>query len=542
METDSGRQIARVGLILTIAILASRLWFIFFRNLDIDEFEHAHATWCVSRGLVPYVDFFEHHTPWLYLLFAPLFRLFNTDADPRAAIALFFVLRLIMWAMTIGCVVCTYVLGRAWRDRFTGILAAFFLTSASQFQDSMLEYRPDVPALLCLLVALIAIVKAWRSERGGTAATLFSLGGFAFGASVLFTQKTLFAAPGLAAALLAYVVDDRPCAMGRWPGRAALVALFALAAAVPAAWTSYWFSTRGALDAFIHYTVTFNVEQNAERFSPFPRLLSHAIHSPLLMALGVGGFAVVVLKRRSEDAGVRLVLPLTAASLFLGVFVFGRVYDQYLVNYFPHLAVFAAAWAPELVSRAGPRIHVGAWLGPAFVVAPVASLAALYLGIDHPGSGIGLAMICAFTLASGLAAAALDAWRRARGSSAASLALLALVAMHYGNLARVHKPIGAQLDELAYVTEHTRPTDAVLSVTSGPGVFRPHAWYYFFLSGPFVTDRDFAELTRAIESGRIRPRIVVLSMYERKLPPAIWSYVRQHYRPVREDLYERPLD
>ncbi|HWQ27408.1 MAG TPA: hypothetical protein VNN12_00100, partial [Dehalococcoidia bacterium] len=37
-----------------------------------DELEHVHASWCIAKGMVPYRDFFEHHTPWLWYLLAPL--------------------------------------------------------------------------------------------------------------------------------------------------------------------------------------------------------------------------------------------------------------------------------------------------------------------------------------------------------------------------------------------------------------------------------------------------------------------------------------
>ncbi|OFV92541.1 MAG: hypothetical protein A3G76_00415 [Acidobacteria bacterium RIFCSPLOWO2_12_FULL_65_11] len=540
MHIEARQRVARVAVILTCVILASRVWFIFFRYLDFDEFEHAHATWSVSRGLVPYVDFFEHHTPWLYLLFAPLFPHFATDTDPTAAAGLLVVLRLVMWAISIASVACVYELGRLWRDRFTGVLAAFLFASASQFQDVILEYRPDGPALLCVLLCLIAVMHGWRSNRTAGAAVLFTLGGLALGAAVLFTQKALFVLPGLAAALVAYVWEREPKSTGRWRRRAMLVALCAAGAIAPVAWTAYWFDAHQALDAFVHYNVDVNVAQNAARFSPLPKLLSHLVHSPALMVLGLGGFVVSAMSAWAGTAGCRLVLLGTAASLWVGVFVIPRVYDHYLVTYFPHLAVFTSSWAIELVSRIGPRLNGRAWFGPALVLAPAASLAALVVGVEHPTSVAGAAMIVSFTLAAMLAAAVVAVWQHARPETAACLALAALVALQAGNLARVFRPIAPQLADLAYVTTHTRPTDTVLGATSGPGVFRPHAWYYFFLSGPFATDREFAELIESLESERRRPQIVIFGENERRrLPLEVWTYVRQHYRNVRGDLYER---
>jgi hypothetical protein len=42
-----------------------------------DEFEHLHFAWSVSRGQVPYRDYFDHHTPALQYALAPMFARFR---------------------------------------------------------------------------------------------------------------------------------------------------------------------------------------------------------------------------------------------------------------------------------------------------------------------------------------------------------------------------------------------------------------------------------------------------------------------------------
>src|SRR4029079_6886076 len=81
--------------------------------------------------------------------------------------------------------------------------------------------------------------------------------------------------------------------------RAALAALFGLGLIVPIAITAWWFGAHGALDAFVHFTVGVNGRLNADRFSPFPRLVSNVIHAPALYGLGAAGlFASVRTIRR----------------------------------------------------------------------------------------------------------------------------------------------------------------------------------------------------------------------------------------------------
>ena len=37
-----------------------------------DNVEHIHSTWLISQGKIPYKDFFQHHNPLLWYIFAPL--------------------------------------------------------------------------------------------------------------------------------------------------------------------------------------------------------------------------------------------------------------------------------------------------------------------------------------------------------------------------------------------------------------------------------------------------------------------------------------
>lgn len=44
-----------------------------------DDVEHMHSAWLIYEGKIPYVDFFQHHNPLLWYLFAPIVGFFSYD-------------------------------------------------------------------------------------------------------------------------------------------------------------------------------------------------------------------------------------------------------------------------------------------------------------------------------------------------------------------------------------------------------------------------------------------------------------------------------
>lgn len=61
-----------LNLNLVLAFIGIVLTLIFNSTIICDEFEHLRMSWFVSQGEVPYRDFFEHHHPLIWYLFAPI--------------------------------------------------------------------------------------------------------------------------------------------------------------------------------------------------------------------------------------------------------------------------------------------------------------------------------------------------------------------------------------------------------------------------------------------------------------------------------------
>jgi hypothetical protein len=83
---------------------------------------------------------------------------------------------------------------------------------------------------------------------------------------------------------------------------------------------------------------------------------------------------------------------------------------------------------------------------------------------------------------------------------------------------------------IAWVTDHTGPFDTYLDRSPGPALFRPHAWFYFFLTGPFPNEGDYARLVDDLQKGRVRPTIVIDDRHLARAGVA----ARRHRRPLSQ--------
>src|SRR5262245_4042025 len=138
----------------SLVLLAARIPLLASRALDPDELEHAHAAWCVWRGMLPYKDFFEHHTPWYYYVLFPFFNWFNVDGSIDSAAHFLLLGRIVSFILTAISILLVVVIGRRWEGRKVGLCAAFLLVGQPFFLQKTVEMRPDVLAMTFLLGAL----------------------------------------------------------------------------------------------------------------------------------------------------------------------------------------------------------------------------------------------------------------------------------------------------------------------------------------------------------------------------------------------------
>ena len=223
--TRVARAAALVAALLTLPWLHRGL------PLGWDELEYFRATKWVSEGRVPFRDFWEHHTPLQWFVFAPVAALAGSPgADAVVA------MRWAQLAVWIAILILTMRLGRE-PSRWWALL---LLLATPLFVRSAIEYRIDVLGHLGFLAALFA---AFRGR--------WVMHGFLMSAAVLANMR-LAPLVVVTSALLLFWRDGE----WRFNRRALWMTAGVAAAAVP---FIAWLRLAGAWDAFLLGVGRYNV-------------------------------------------------------------------------------------------------------------------------------------------------------------------------------------------------------------------------------------------------------------------------------------------
>lgn len=150
------------ALTLSAGALLAVAW-ILVRPLGWDEVEFFRATRWVREGLLPYVDFWEHHSPLQWLLFAPLSSLGGDTGGARDVLALRWA-QLPLWVVALAAWVGLAPAGEP--RRLLAALAGLLVLSPG-FLLFAVEYRVDSLASALLLLGLVAGTKAGSGAVAG---------------------------------------------------------------------------------------------------------------------------------------------------------------------------------------------------------------------------------------------------------------------------------------------------------------------------------------------------------------------------------------
>jgi len=461
-------------LVAIAGLLIARIPVMGVRFFDPDELEHAHAAWSVFRGLLPYRDFFEHHTPWYYFALSPFFGWFAVDQSFESAMRFLSFARGLSLVLTALSVVVLFAIGRLGANRRMGLLAGLFLVAQPVVIQKTLEIRPDVPALPFFLCALWFLLRGLqKQDEDPPTRTLgwFLGGGLCLGAAIMCTQKMLFVLPGAFAGLgLWALAGGRRTLLRRIS--AVLMVLVGIAVSVASTWIA--FAVQGGGNQFIYDNFIINSQWRMR--SNRHLLVTLETSWPMLVLSAVGAsVALHRFYRAKQRQYGEILLLCTLGGLIAGIAVVPAAYRQYYLMPLPIACVFAAkglVWIVEMAQeRVRRRLFVGATV--LILIWPIVELTRSFARRDD-----------------------------------------------------------RQTARLRYVFEHTAPADTVLDGWMGTQVFRPHPLYYGFMHGELramLTQADKDAYLAPLESGKIRPALITLDAELVALGPRLLSFVRQHY-------------
>ena len=528
-------------LIPVLAIGGLQLALVPIRHFDPDEFQHLHSAWCISKGMLPYKDYFEHHTPFLHFLLAPCFHFFNVETDPDQAISFIFLARYWMWIFTAVMFWLTFTLGKRVKNPRVAWLGTLFLATTPMFLAKCLEIRPDVLATLLWLACLLCVIRGMRSEGRGL--RNFAWSGFFLGLGVMCTQKMLFAIPGLSASMGWYLWRQKKCknTKGQFWILSSQIAGFCL----PVLMILGYIAMRHGLSQFIEYNFIMNLTRRI-RFAPYAHLSLLFSQSPLLVVFGIAGFLRTVsnLFRRESQGSYPgresdVLLALNTLGLFAGLFLNPAPHRQSFLPLLPLMAILAsislvqiAETAVELKGGASRKFRSLGFEGVAFVIFILTQwwmdLSGYRPGVVQQGfyiTMIGTPLLIGVVMISGR-------WK----NWVVGIVLVALCAHFSLQLKDMFQFRNKEtLSEIRYILVNSRPDETVMDGWTGLGVFRPHAWFFYFLHTEMrkmMTRDQFDSLYQDLRTSRVAPRLILFDQDLKSLSPEITAFFKQHYTSV----------
>jgi hypothetical protein len=530
-----------MGIALLVATFAPRLWLLRIRSFDPDEFEHLHASWLLSKGFLPYRDYFEHHTPALYFFLAPVFAFFDVETSFAEAKAMMIFSRQLMCVLTGLALLLVLGLGWRWRDWRVGLAGAVFTSGTITFLKKTLEVRPDVLCAVFWMACLLLLLRAVTQTDAGTrrARGFFFGSGVLLGLTVLTTQKMLFTVPGFALTMVWYAVDRR--SHGTVKMRCQNVLWQLAGFALPLAVTLGYFAGRDGLYEFVEFNLLLNLRV-ANHFPPYGTIRTVLSQNPVILGLGMIGCARVAIGMFKEAAFRRgdFVLVINTLGLIFGLFLLPQPYRQYFLTFLPLLGLLGATGLVDMVDwLLALRRRRPSWLRPSRVVTiagtfAVVTTVGLWWSLTSPDYAVDLCVEVLFAVCA--LALAMIPLSFGRGGSALAIVLL-LWSIYPLN--QIHAAFEwtnrRQLAILRYVLENTTPEETVMDGWSGIGVFRPHAWFYWFPHGdinPLFTPEQRRGLLEDLRSGKIAPKLVNLDASVQSILPEVTEFFTKNYEPV----------
>lgn len=147
-----------------------------------DNIEHLNASWIIWQGNIPYKDFFQHHNPLLWYIFAPFVALLIDNPN------IFMIFNII--SIAISCLII-FIQAKIFIQNKVGSIPTLFMVAINISSYSIMlasDYRPDLFMHLFIFLGLYFLFEYRDNKRLYNLVYCF----LCFFISFMFTQKALF--------------------------------------------------------------------------------------------------------------------------------------------------------------------------------------------------------------------------------------------------------------------------------------------------------------------------------------------------------------
>ncbi len=166
-----GRWRRRTGVaIVVVAALAVMATMCLGRRPDWDETEHIHSAWLMSQHQLPFRDFWEHHSPLLWMLLAPLV------GALRPSPVVCDLARVLSLLVSAGACFLAVRLAQRLHASRALVLMVIVLWAGVIEPGELYNLRPDLFANVCALAALVVMTGSRTNRRVLASGALLGLG------------------------------------------------------------------------------------------------------------------------------------------------------------------------------------------------------------------------------------------------------------------------------------------------------------------------------------------------------------------------------
>ncbi|MDP2645968.1 MAG: glycosyltransferase family 39 protein [Desulfobacterales bacterium] len=305
----------------------------FFYFFDHDEIETLHTAWKIWNGGVIYIDFFQHHNPFLYYTLIPLLDSFGES------ILTIRIARVIIAILDLFIYLVTYMIAvELFEHKKTGLIAIILLSSLTIFFNKAIEIRPDVPQVLFGLMCIYFLILHFK--KGSAKYALASA--MSLGMSFLFLQKAVFLIIPI------FIVQVFRIYKGKIEIQQIVLYWFSFTI-ILLPYAIYLFY-KGWIKDYVFLNWTINIKQT-ETFSLFNELTHSFLLNPFTWVFFVIGL-FFLRKYLVREIGV------LSLALLASVFVVRVPYQQYYMMFLPLMTIIAANGFVNIITSKKTALYI----------------------------------------------------------------------------------------------------------------------------------------------------------------------------------------